>query len=29
VEAAVPTWREVLEQDLLPVWRAARAGTAR
>ncbi|HVV51673.1 MAG TPA: glycosyltransferase [Polyangia bacterium] len=25
-ETAVPTWREVLEQDLLPVWRRARAG---
>ena len=28
VEARVPTWHEVLEQDLLPVWRAA-AGAAR
>jgi len=23
VEARVPTWREVLVEDLLPVWRAA------
>jgi len=23
VEACVPTWSEVLEQDLLPVWQAA------
>ena len=23
VEARVPTWREVLDEDLLPVWRAA------
>jgi glycosyltransferase involved in cell wall biosynthesis len=26
VEARVPSWREVLEQDLLPVWRAAAQG---
>jgi hypothetical protein len=23
VEARVPSWREVLLEDLLPVWRAA------
>lgn len=28
VEARVPSWREVLEEDLLPVWRAA-AGARR
>jgi glycosyltransferase involved in cell wall biosynthesis len=28
IEARMPSWREVLEQDLLPVWQAA-AGTRR
>jgi antirestriction protein ArdC len=23
IEAEVPSWREVLREDLLPVWRAA------
>jgi hypothetical protein len=26
VEAQVPSWGEVLEQDLLPVWQAAVQG---
>jgi glycosyltransferase involved in cell wall biosynthesis len=29
VEATVPTWREVLEQDLLPVWRRAAAAVGK
>lgn len=29
IEARWPSWRQVLEEDLIPVWRRARAGAAR